>query len=728
MQVSSAANRVSASRSLCTILVGAIAVLSVLQIFAFGRSSLESWQQYRQTQTTQAFDRAANQFIAGLFEVLLERLATNNALQAAEPASAATKQAIEARRKAVHEKYESGLAMLRAQNFANRDALLSALDAALAKANDARAEADRALALPRDKRPEALLKSFVPTLTASVNASLNLWYATLYAAAANDPVLAKLASTKEIGWRMREVSGFERANVAGAIASGTAIPADKLTFNAGTRAQVDVLWAMLKNLMADTATDPRIRKAAASAEELYFKAFRKLADDMKKAGEDGKYPVAATDYVATTNPQIDSLLAVMHAAADVSEARTADVQAEAFRSMMISLIVLAVSIGLAVATILVVLGRVTGPVMSLSATMRRLADGDTDAAVPYLGRRDEMGLMAGSVEVFRKAAVQMEVMRTEQLRAAERADAEKKASMTALADSFEASVKGVVQGVSAAATQMQASANSMTRSTDETNQQSSVVAAAASQASLNVQTVAAAAEQLSASIADIGRQVTQSARVAERAAEEAGKTDQLGSGARRYRAEDRRRGQADQRDRGADQPLGAQCHDRGGPRGRARQGICRRRLRGEIAGVADREGDRRDRRPGRRHSGLDGRCGDGHQADRRHDRGGQHDRRLGRDRDRAAGRRHRRDRPQRPAGRFGHGRGVIEHRRRHRRRGRNRPGIEGRAVGSRRPVRAGRHAPARGRPLPRIGPRGLSHGAAGAAVALHTNGRPQLRG
>jgi hypothetical protein len=267
MQVSSAANRVSASRSLCTILVGAIAVLSVLQIFAFGRSSLESWQQYRQTQTTQAFDRAANQFIAGLFEVLLERLATNNALQAAEPASAATKQAIEARRKAVHEKYESGLAMLRAQNFANRDALLSALDAALAKANDARAEADKALALPRDKRPEALLKSFVPTLTASVNASLNLWYATLYAAAANDPVLAKLASTKEIGWRMREVSGFERANVAGAIASGTAIPADKLTVNAGTRAQVDVLWAMLKNLMADTATDPRIRKAAASAED-----------------------------------------------------------------------------------------------------------------------------------------------------------------------------------------------------------------------------------------------------------------------------------------------------------------------------------------------------------------------------------------------------------------------------------------------------------------------------
>jgi len=530
MRAPSSAHRVSPFRSLRTILIGAIALLSLLQLFAFGRSSLESWQAYRQTQTVQSFDRAANQFIAGLFEVLLERLATNNALQAAEPASNSVVQAIEGRRKAVREKYDAGLALLRTQGFPRRDALLSALDATLLKATEARAEADKALALPRDKRPDALLKSFVPTLTASVNASLGLWYAALHAAAADDALLGKLATTKEIGWRMREISGFERANIAGAIASGTQVPADRLAFNAGTRAQVDVLWAMLKNLLSDAAADSPIRKAAANAEDLYFKSFRKLADDMKKAGEEGKYPISATDYVATTNPQIDSLLAVMHAAAEVSEARTAAVQISTFRSMVTSMVLLAVTIGLATTVVLVVLGRVTGPVKSLSASMRRLADGDAEAAVPYLGRQDEMGLMAGSVEVFRKAAIQMEAMRTEQLEAAQRADAEKKASMTTLADSFEASVKDVVQGVSAAAMQMQASANMMTRSTDETNQQSTVVAAAADQASVNVQTVAAAAEELSASIADIGRQVNQSAMIAERAADEAGKTDELVQG------------------------------------------------------------------------------------------------------------------------------------------------------------------------------------------------------
>jgi methyl-accepting chemotaxis protein len=440
------------------------------------------------------------------------------------------RQAIEAKRKIVREKYQPALAAFRTQEFANRDALLGALDAALAKANEAREQADKAMALPRQQRPEALLKSFVPTLTVSVNESLKLWYATMYAAASVEPMLAKLATVKEIGWRMREVSGFERANVAGAIASGTPIPADRLAVNAGTRSQVDILWQMLKNLTADAAIDPQIRQTMANAEELYFKSFRKLADDMKKAGDEGKYPVTASDYVATTNPQIDSLLAVMQAASKASEVRTENMQAAAFRSMATSILLLLLSIGICAASILVVLRRVTTPLISLSASMRLLAGGDNSSAVPYLGRQDEMGMMAESVEVFRKSALEMVSLRSEQMQAAKRAEDEKKAAMSVLADSFEASVKGVVQGVSAAATQMQASADAMTRSTDETNQQSSVVASAANQASTNVQTVAAAAEELTASIADIRRQVTQSAKIAERAAEEAERTDNLVQG------------------------------------------------------------------------------------------------------------------------------------------------------------------------------------------------------
>jgi methyl-accepting chemotaxis protein len=523
--------RISVTRSLRTLLIAATAILSLLLTFAFGQSSIESWATYQRTREIQTFDRAANQFVRGLFEVLLERLATNNALQASGTVDDATRREIEARRKAVHDNYEPGLAVLRQQHFANRDALMGALDAALAKANDARAQADRAMMQPREQRPETLLNGFVPALTESVDASLKLWYAALYAAASADPALAKLATIKEIGWRMREVSGVERANVSAAIAAGTAIPADRMAVNAGTRAQVDVLWRQLENLTDGTDSDSPIREAMTRARDQYFGAFRKLDDNMRKTGEDGAaYGVSAAQYVQTTNPQIDSLLGVMHGAGTASEAYTAELQTKAFASLTGALSLLTFGIALAIGTIVVILRRVTTPLTGLSTAMRRLADGDKESPVPYLGRFDEVGVMAESVEVFRKTAIQMDAMRAGQAEAAARAEAEKKAAMSALADSFEASVKGVVDGVSSAATQMQTSAHSMTATADETNRQSTVVAAAAEQASANVQTVASAAEELASSIAEIGRQVAQSTNIAGKAVEQAGKTNQLVQG------------------------------------------------------------------------------------------------------------------------------------------------------------------------------------------------------
>ena len=75
-----------------------------------------------------------------------------------------------------------------------------------------------------------------------------------------------------------------------------------------------------------------------------------------------------------------------------------------------------------------------------------------------------------------------------------------------------------------------------------------------------------------------------------------------GAQSRRRGRAHRRRGQADRGDRFADIAARAECHDRGGARRRRRPRLCRRRLRGEDAGAADRESDRRHQRPGPRHS------------------------------------------------------------------------------------------------------------------------------
>ena len=124
--------------------------------------------------------------------------------------------------------------------------LLQELKSALQKANDYRRQADAALKLPREQRDENLRKTFIPVIPDSVNAALKVWFSALYSAAKSDPQLARLASIKEIGFRMRDNSGQERSIIASAIASATAISADGLAAADGYRGRVAMLWDRLK--------------------------------------------------------------------------------------------------------------------------------------------------------------------------------------------------------------------------------------------------------------------------------------------------------------------------------------------------------------------------------------------------------------------------------------------------------------------------------------------------
>lgn len=150
------------------------------------------------------------------------------------------------------------------------------------------------------------------------------------------------------------------------------------------------------------------------------------------------------------------------------------------------------------------------PLSGMALTMNELASGKHEVEVPSLDRSDEIGDMAQAVQVFKDNAIRTKELEAGQEVAAQRAELEKKEMMDKMANDFEASISGVVQSVSSAATEMYASAEAMVTTSDRTSSQASSVAAASEEASTNVQTVASAAEELSASIAEITRQVSDS--------------------------------------------------------------------------------------------------------------------------------------------------------------------------------------------------------------------------
>jgi methyl-accepting chemotaxis protein len=177
---------------------------------------------------------------------------------------------------------------------------------------------------------------------------------------------------------------------------------------------------------------------------------------------------------------------------------------------------------------------ITRPLSQLGTRMRDLADGKLEAEIPGAGRRDEIGAMATTVQVFKDNAIRMHGLEQEEVAVQQRVAAERKSAMNSLADGFEQSVNGVVKSVATSAAGMQATASSMTNTASETTDRVASVSMASEKALNNVQTVAAAAEELTASVEEISRQVAQSTEIARQAVGEADRTNatvQLLSGA-----------------------------------------------------------------------------------------------------------------------------------------------------------------------------------------------------
>jgi methyl-accepting chemotaxis protein len=183
----------------------------------------------------------------------------------------------------------------------------------------------------------------------------------------------------------------------------------------------------------------------------------------------------------------------------------------------------AVLLGLLIA--FVIARGIIGPIFGLTASMKELADGKRDVVIPGADRRDEVGDMARTVEVFRKSGLEVERMRAEQ-QVAERRNAERrKAEMAKLASDFEGAVGEIIETVSSASTELEASASTLSSTAGHAQELTSTVASASEEASTNVRSVASATEELSSSVNEIGRQVQESARIANEAVDQARKTN-----------------------------------------------------------------------------------------------------------------------------------------------------------------------------------------------------------
>jgi methyl-accepting chemotaxis protein len=180
--------------------------------------------------------------------------------------------------------------------------------------------------------------------------------------------------------------------------------------------------------------------------------------------------------------------------------------------------------------------QIARPLHGVTAAIEKLAAGEYN--LPTMREtRDEIGAIWKAMRIFAGAMAEAQRLRDAQADNEKHVATRRKAEMAALAQTFEGSVGGLVQHLSAAAEELESTARSMATTAEQTNQRSSSVAAAAEETSANVQAVAAATEELAASAGEIGAQISRTSRAAAQAVEDVqrtnGRVQELAAGAQK---------------------------------------------------------------------------------------------------------------------------------------------------------------------------------------------------
>jgi methyl-accepting chemotaxis protein len=166
---------------------------------------------------------------------------------------------------------------------------------------------------------------------------------------------------------------------------------------------------------------------------------------------------------------------------------------------------------------------ILGPLVAIVQAMREVADQNYQTTIPGLGNANEIGLLAGALEVFKTTGIERLRLTDQKLQEAQH-QAQRSRYLDEKIRSFDGLVAGIVGSVASSAVRLKSNAETLSQAANDTNAKANAVASAASQASTSVQTVAGSAEEMTTSIGTISRRVTDATQRAEGAAAKARKS------------------------------------------------------------------------------------------------------------------------------------------------------------------------------------------------------------
>jgi methyl-accepting chemotaxis protein len=334
------------------------------------------------------------------------------------------------------------------------------------------------------------------------------------------PALAKLDNRAEIEKLLHQADAKVNALRAMVWRLGATGDASMIASMAKTQTALKTVFNLLRG-----EADDRDLLAVISSLDSIVKRFLAANDDVVKTEQ------LKTDIITNrTTKVVADAAELMESTTDTaqknSKASKEEVVTETGQANRINLVMTVIVIGSLIASMVFSFLGIARPMTRLNGALGEMAGGNLDVVIPGANRGDEIGDLAKTVVVIRENAEQKARDEADAKIRQDRIAAEqRKTDMIRLADDFEGAVGEIVETVSSASTELEASAGTLTSTAERAQQLTTMVAAASEEASTNVQSVASATEEMASSVNEISRQVQESARMASEAVGQARATN-----------------------------------------------------------------------------------------------------------------------------------------------------------------------------------------------------------
>jgi methyl-accepting chemotaxis protein len=351
--------------------------------------------------------------------------------------------------------------------------------------------------------------------------------ANLFASIKNDDAfITQMMEVKQLAWLTREVSGEGSLLISTSLAKGFATPDARLKqqgFIGGIRS----LWSAIDDAIVGIDVPPGFRNTLADARAtLLAPAYIELQGRLLDALIARQVPEMTADaWSPYAVPKLAAMLDVANAALAQAADRATSIRSHALLRLIGQMLALAFALAASVFGFRVVRRHVIDPLRALRDTTERLGRGDLSAVSLFPGRRDEIGTLASALEAFREQAIAKIRIENEQRGQTEKAE-QRRIAIDHHVGGFQSQVSVALAELDVASAQMDQTSATMLRIAERSASGVHDAEQASAEASNNVSGIAAATEELSASIAEITRQVAQSTQVSLRAVEETQQTDE----------------------------------------------------------------------------------------------------------------------------------------------------------------------------------------------------------